>query len=258
MSEITYTEQNKRINFSWVPEVIFHPRRAFQRISSYTNAVWLTPLLILSFMVVINVIVDGRLKIQATSLGEITYPPDFQYYTPEQQAQYLQAIQSTQGPVFTYVLPSIASILGVWFGWLVLGGILHLVTTLFGGRGSTAISLNIVAWASLPLVLRELIQIIYTLSAQKLITSPGLSGFSPTGETGWPLLLGQILKLIDIYMIWQIALLILGTRLSTGLNPSKSFFSVILSILVIFILQVGIAYLGSILGNLTITRPFFF
>ena len=258
MSEITYAEQNKRINFSWVPEVIFHPRRAFQRISSYSNGVWLTPLLILSFMVVINVIVDGRLKIQATSLGEITYPPDFQYYTPEQQAQYLQAIQSTQGPVFTYVLPSIASILGVWFGWLVLGGILHLVTTLFGGRGSTANSLNIVAWASLPLVLRELIQIIYTLSAQKLITSPGLSGFSPTGETGWPLLLGQILKLIDIYLIWQIALLILGTRLSTGLNPSKSFFSVILSILVIFILQVGIAYLGSILGNLTITRPFFF
>ena len=42
-------------------------------------------------------------------MGEITYPPDYQYYTPEQQAQYMQAIQSTQGPVFVYVLPSIAS-----------------------------------------------------------------------------------------------------------------------------------------------------
>ena len=258
MAETTSAEQSKRINYSWILEVFFHPRRAFQRISSYSNAVWLTPLLILSFMVVINVIVEGRIKTQAASMGEITYPPDFQYYTPEQQAQYLQAIQSTQGPVFTYVLPSIASILGVWFGWLVLGGILHLVTTLFGGRGSTAISLNIVAWASLPLVLRELIQIIYILSAQKLITSPGLSGFSPAGETGWPLLFGQILKLIDIYMIWQIVLLILGTRLSTGLSRSKSFFSVIISVLVILMLQVGIAYLGSILGNLTITRPFFF
>jgi hypothetical protein len=207
-------------------------------------------------MVVINVIVSGRLKTQAALMGEITYPPD--YYTPEQQAQYLQAIQSTQGPVFIYVLPAIASLLGVWIGWLVLGGILHLVTTLFGGRGGTVISLNIVAWASLPLVLREVIQIIYTLSTQKLITSSGLSGFIPAGETGWPLLLSQLLKLLDIYMIWQIALLILGTRLSTGLNPSKSFFSVILSILVIFMLQVGIAYLGTILGNLTITRPFFF
>jgi hypothetical protein len=209
-------------------------------------------------MAVINVIIEGRLMTQAASMGEIKYPPDFQYYTPEQQAQYLQAIQSTQGPVFTYVLPSIASLLRVWFGWLFLGGILHLVTTLFGGRGSTAISLNVVAWASLPLALRELIQIIYMLSSQKQITSPGLSGFSPVGETGWPLFLGQLLKLIDIYMIWQIALLILGTRQSTGLNRSKSFFSVILSFLVIFILQVGFAYLGSILGNLTITRPFFF
>jgi hypothetical protein len=259
MSDITSAEQYRRINFSWVPEVFFHPKMAFQRISSNTNAIWLTPLLILSFMVVINVIVEGRLTTQAApSMGEITYPPDFQYYTPEQQAQYIQAIQSTQSPVFTYILPSLASLLGVWFGWLVLGGILHLVTTLFGGRGSTAISLNIVAWASLPLVLREVIQIIYTLSTQKLIISSGLSGFSPSGETGWPLLLGQILKLIDIYMIWQFALLILGTRISTGLNRSKSLLCVIISILVIFMLQVGIAYLGSVLGNLTITRPFFF
>ncbi len=258
MAEMKTAEQSNRINYSWILEVLFHPQRAFERISSYTNAVWLTPLLILSFMVVINVLVEGRLKNQAAANGEITYPPDFQYYTPEQQAQYLQAVQSTQGPVFTYVLPSIVATLGIWLSWLILGGILHLVTTLFGGRGSTAISLNIVAWASLPLGLRELIQIIYILAAQKLITSPGMSGFSPAGETGWSLLLGQMFRLIDIYMIWQIALLILGTRLSTGLSRSKSFFSVIISVLVIVILRVGIAYLGSLLGNLTITRPFFF
>jgi hypothetical protein len=258
MVETTSEQQTKRLNFSFILEVFFHPRRAFQRISSYSNAVWLTPLLVLSFMVIINVIVDGRIKTQAASMGEITYPPDFQYYSPEQQAQYLQAIQSTQGPVFTYVLPSIAAILGVWFGWFVLGGILHLITTLFGGRGSNTISLNLVSWASLPLALRELVQIIYGLSTQQLITNPGLSGFSPSGETGLPLLIGQVLKVIDIYIVWQIILLILGIRLSTGISSSKSFFSVIISVLVILMLQVGIAYLGSILGNLTITRPFFF
>jgi hypothetical protein len=258
MAETISAEHSKRITYSLIPEVFFHPRRAFHQISLYSNSVWLIPLLILSFMVVVNVIVEGRIKIHAASMGEITYPPDFQYYTPEQQAQYLQAIQSTQGPVFTYVLPAIAATLGVWFVWLVLGGILHLATTLFGGRGSTTISLNIVAWANMPLVIRELIQLIYYLSEQKLITSPGLSGFSPAGETGWPLLFSQILALIDVYMIWQIVLLLIGTRLSSGLSRSKSFFSVIISVLVILLLQVGITYLGSILGNLTITRPFFF
>ncbi len=118
--------------------------------------------------------------------------------------------------------------------------------------------MNIVAWASLPLVIRELVQMIYMLVTQKLISNVGLSGFSPIAESGLPLFFGQILKLIDIYLIWQIILIILGVRLSTGLNRTKSTFAVILSVIIIVLLQTGLAYLGSVLGNLTITRPFFF
>jgi hypothetical protein len=144
-------EQPKRWNFSWLPEGIFRPKKVFTRISTSSSAVWLTPLLVLSILVMINVAVSGRLKSQAALMGEITYPPDYKYYTPEQQAQYMQAIQSTQGPVFVYILPGIAALLGVWLGWLLLGGILHLSTTLLGGRGNMLLALNIVAWASLPL-----------------------------------------------------------------------------------------------------------
>ena len=145
MAELSITGKNSRFNFNWLPDVFFRPRLAFQRIASSSSAVWITPLLVLSCLVLINTLVAGRIKYQATLMGEITYSPDYQYYTPEQQAQYMQAIQSTQGPVFVYVLPAIAAILGVWIGWLILGGILHLITTLFGGRGSTAMSMNIVA-----------------------------------------------------------------------------------------------------------------
>ncbi|MFZ0534230.1 MAG: Yip1 family protein [Anaerolineales bacterium] len=258
MAEIAVAEKNKRFYFNWVPDVVFHPRRAFQNISSSTNAVWLTPLLILSCLVLINVLVAGRLKSQAALIGEISYPPDFQYYTPEQQAQYTQAIQSTQGPVFVYVLPAITSLLGVWFGWLILGGILHLVTTLLGGRGNTAISMNIVAWGSLPLAVRAIVQIIYMFISNKIISNPGLSGFSPVGDSGWLILISQILRLIDIYIIWQILLLILGVRLSAGLTTTKSSSGVIFTVMLILLLQAGISYLGSLLGNLTITRPFFF
>jgi hypothetical protein len=191
-------------------------------------------------------------------MGEITYPPDFQYYTPEQQAQYMQAIQSTQGPVFIYVLPGIASLLGVWFGWLILGGIVHLVTTLLGGRGSTAISMNIVAWASLPLVVRELVQIVYMLIEKKLIANPGLSGFIVAGESGMVLFLYHLVSMIDIYLIWQILLIILGVRLSTGLTKTKATIGVLISILVILLLRSGLSYLISSLNSLNITRPFFF
>lgn len=258
MTDITYEEKKKRIYFNWVPEVFFYPRRTFQRIASLQNVNWLTPLLIISCFVLINVLVAGKLKNQAAMSGEITYPPDFQYYTPEQQAQYTQAIQSTQGPVFVYVLPAIISLVGVWLGWLILGGVLHLITTLFGGRGSTAVSMNIVAWGSLPLALRALVQVIYMLAAQKLITYPGLSGFSPTGEGSWLLFVSQILQLIDIYLIWQTLLLILGVRLSTALSPVKSILGVVLAVVLIMLLQSGLSYASSLFRNLSITRPFFF
>ena len=258
MAEFALTEKNKRFYFGWIPDVLFRPRLAFQRVSASTRAVWITPLLILSCLILLNALVAGRLKSQAALSGEISYPADYQYYTPEQQAQYTQAIQSTQGPVFVYVLPAIGSLLRVWIGWLILGGILHLITTLFGGRGSTAISMNIVAWGSLPLAIRALVQILFMLITQKLISTPGLSGFSPTGDSGWILFVGQIFRLIDIYVIWQIILLIIGVRSSTALSTTKSSSGVILTILIILAIQAGLSYLGSLLGNLNITRPFFF
>lgn len=258
MSDLAYDVKQKRVFFDWVPAMFFAPRRTYHKIASTHKAIWLTPLLILSCLVLVNVLLAGRLKNQAAMSGEVTTPPDFQYYTPEQQAQYMQAIQSTQGPVFVYILPALAALLGVWVGWLILGGILHLVTTLFGGRGSTAVSMNIVAWGSLPLAIRALVQVVYMLAAQKLISNPGLSGFSPAGDTGWVVFLGQLLRLIDVYVVWQIILLVLGIRLSTGLSPAKSISASILAVVVILLLQSGLAYAAQMLGNLSITRPFFF
>ncbi len=257
MADLAIAGKTKRFYFNWLPDVLFRPRLAFQRISAVSSAIWITPLLVLSCLVLINTLVASRLKYQALQMGQITYPANYQYYTPEQQAQYMQAIQSTQGPVFIYALPAISSLLGVWISWLIFGGILHLVTTLFGGRGTTAMSMNIVAWVSLPLALRALIQIIYMLVSKNLIASPGLSGFSPTGDSGLMLFIGQILRLLDIYIVWQILLLILGVRISTALSVSKSVIGVIITFCVILALQSGLAYLGSLLGNLSITRPFF-
>jgi len=258
MSDQIAIQKYKSLTFAWVPDLLFRPRRFFQRISTINSALWLTPLLILSIAVIINVLIVGRIKSQALLMGEVTYPPDFQYYSPEQQAQYMQAIQSTQGPVFSYVLPSITSLLGVWAGWLILGGSLHLITTLFGGRGSTAVSLNIVAWSSLPLVLREIVQIIYLLYSDSLIKSPGISGFMPIAESGLSLYFSQILTLVDIYLIWQVVLLILGVRISSGLNRGKSVFCGILTVVFILLIQSGFSYLVSLLGDLNISRPFFF
>ena len=96
------------------------------------------------------------------------------------------------------------------------------------------------------------------LISKNLITNPGLSGFSPAGDSGLLLFIGHILTLLDIYIVWQILLLTLGVRMSTALSVSKSAIGALVTIFVILALQAGLSYVGGLLGNLSISRPFFF
>lgn len=247
-----------KFQFNWVPELIFHPRRVFEKIALKSSNYWLTPLLILTVTSLVRVIVSGWLKHQAAIAGGTPLPADFQYYTPDQQAQYAQAMQATQSPVFIYVLPAITSILGVWIGWLLVGGILHFVTTILGGRGDTSASMNTVAWAKLPYALRDLVRIAAMLISHKLITSPGLSGFVTAGPGNLSIFLSQLLSLLDVYVIWYIILIILGIRITTGLSKSKAFWIGLLTILILLLIQASIGLAVSKLGSLTVVRPFYF
>ncbi|OGO59618.1 MAG: hypothetical protein A2029_11035 [Chloroflexi bacterium RBG_19FT_COMBO_47_9] len=242
----------------WVPVFVIKPRRIFENISTPNRRLWLAPMLILTITLLGNVMVSGWLKQQTASISEESLPPDFQYYSPEQQAQYMQAMQVTQGPVFVYVLPAITSILGLWVAWLAIGGLLHLITTLFGGRGDMSTSLNIVAWSSLPLALRDIVRIVAMIISRQLISHPGISGFAPLSESGWNILLGQILGLIDIYIIWVICLVIFGIRLTSNLSLGKAIISGLVSIFIVLLLRALIGLASAQLGGLNVIRPFFF
>jgi hypothetical protein len=169
----------------------------------------------------------------------------------------MQALQMRQGPVFRYVFPALTAILGVWIGWLLVGGLLHLLMTLQGGRGDTSSAINLVAWASLPFVVRDILQILYLLFTRKLIASPGLSGFINPETGGLNLFMAELLALVDIYLLWRLLLLILGIKAATGLSIGKALTSAVISLLIVLLLQVGLGYLGATLGSLSIVRMFF-
>jgi hypothetical protein len=237
---------------------ILHPSDGFQKIAGQPRGSWSTPMLIVSLAAVLCLIATGWLTQQAALMGTPSLPPDFDYFTPEQQAQYLQAAQATQGITFIYVLPIIGSLFGIWIGWLIVGGTLHFATTLLGGRGETGVSMNIVAWANLPLAIRNIVRLFYMVISHKLIESPGLSGFIAPSDSNWSLVLISILGMIDIYLVWHVILLMIGVRVTTGLSTRKSIGSVLIAVLFIFGFQVAAQFLISKIGNLSITRPFFF
>jgi hypothetical protein len=253
MTDIPLDQQPaRRFDLPRAGTMLLRPRPAFQEMSSESRATWLTPMLLLSITAILVVLVAGYLKSRAAMMGEITLPPDWEFWTPEMQNNYMQAQQATQGPVFNYIMPMVGSLTGLWVGWLLLAGLLHFGSTLLGGRGSMQSALNIVAWASLPFAVRDILRIVFMLATGHAIVSPGLSGFMTT-----PGFMAQLLTRLDIFMIWHVILLVIGFALTDGLPRGKAVTDVVVVMLLVLFAQAGIGALTSSFGGLAVQRPFF-
>jgi hypothetical protein len=253
MTDITLDQRPpRRFDLLRAQTMLFHPRRGFQEMASESRSTWLTPMLLLSITAILVVIVTGYLKSRAAMMGEIPLPPDWQFWTPEMQNDYMQAQQATQGPAFLYIIPMFGSLTGLWLGWLLLAGLLHFGSTLLGGRGSMQSALNIVAWASLPFAVRDLLRVIFMLVEGHAIVSPGLSGFTTA-----PGLISQLLTRLDIFLLWHVILLVIGFAITDGLPRGKAVTGVLVVILLVLLAQAGLGALLSSFGGLAVQRPFF-
>jgi hypothetical protein len=260
MAEIAVSpvEPPRRFPLDWIPGVLFTPRQTMAKIAAQARGVWFFPLLILSLVAVVGVIVAGPIKIREAQMKGPDLPPNFEYYSPEQQAQIMQSWEATQKPVFIYVFPAFLAVGKVWMVWLIVSGMLHLALTMLGGRGSMGTTLNITAWAGLPFAVREGVRIIAMLTTSQMIANPGLSGFAPLGEERLNLFLDSLLSLIDIYVIWYILLLVIGVRAATKLSFGKALGGVAVPVILVLILGALVTFGASLLSGLNTVRPFFF
>lgn len=254
---LTNREPNRAWRFDLVLPLFIRPRSTLARIAGHNRPLWRTPILLLSLAAIGRALVAGSINAAARAAGEVTLPPGFEYYTPEQQAQFQQAATATNNPTFNYVLPALGALAGVFILWLVIGWLLHLVLTLLGGRGSSQATLNIAAWASLPLLLRYLVQIGFMLVNDQLVAAPGISGFAPVGEGWFNIALASALSQIDIYWLWQVILLIIGARLVSQLTTIKSTIAVLLVMFVVMFLRALPAVILARFSDITVIRPFF-
>lgn len=247
----------KRLDLKRLFSFIIHPRRVFEQMASEARPAWLLPMLLLSLAVLLNVVVTGFMKGRAMALGEVTYPPDWQYWSPTMQNNYMQGIQATQGHAFRYYIPALTGLAGLWLGWPILSGLLHLLSTLLGGRGTQASTLNVVAWSSLPFALRDGLRAIYMLIVKHALVSPGLSGFisSTQGAAGFA---SNLLKHVDLFLVWYVLLLVIGMTIFDSLTKTKAWVTVLVVILVSLLAQAGISTLLAGMSGSVISQPFFF
>lgn len=245
----------RKMHLDWLFPLFFRPGRTLKKIAEQGHAVWIAPILVLSILAILVVVAGGPPRtIQAQTNVEM--PPDFQYWPPEMQQEYMDNQAKKTSAQYIYIFPALGALAGVWILWFLLGSILHLVLTLAGSRGSNTAALNLVAWASLPFALRYIVQAVAIMSSKQLIAAPGLSGFLAADGNGFMIFLRAVLAQIDLYLIWQVVLLLVGVLPLTGLARAKAWTSVLVSVLIVLALAALPALIGSQLGGLR-TTPYF-
>lgn len=243
--------------FHWILEILIRPRATIQLINKEQKHIWLTPLVVLSVLAILVLVIAAPIRRNAIQMG-LTTPPDFQYYSADQQAQFYNAQTTQTSPLFMYVFPILFSLVAIWLSWFILGSVLHLALTLSGSRALSIKSYNMVGWSMVPLGVRSLVQIIAMIITRSTINGAGLSGLVSAEATGVTAYLAALLGLIDIFFIWHIVLLILGTRDYSGLARKKALSATLISLFIFMIIFALPGFLQSILSTLSFTRYYFF
>jgi hypothetical protein len=259
MAESTLEPQSSRrpVQGEWVFSVFFHPKRTLTSIVAAEKPVWFLPLLIISITGILFVITNGWIKQSLGAGGTAELPQYFQYYSPEQQAQFMQALQATTGTTFVYVLPSLLSLAKVWGGWLIVGNAIYLVLTALGSGMKSTRVLNIAAWAALPFGLRDLVRTLALLITRTPIHSPGISGFAPTQGGTIIIFVTALLSLIDIYLVLHIVLLNIGALSDSKVSRTRTIFAITFTVCVIVALQALVSFaIASLASNLSVMQVF--
>jgi hypothetical protein len=248
-SQSTVKDKKNSLQFDRLLPAIIHPKRTFTQIIEDDKPVWLTPLLVVSALILVAGLIAGPIRRDAIVNGT-TLGSDFQYYSADQQQQILAAQATRSSALFTFVFPIVGSLLGLWVTWFLLSSILHLGLTLAGSRTRNLHSYNLVAWSMLPIAFRQIIQIFAMIFAHALISSPGLSGFV-TGTGGAAFLAGWLGQ-VDLFFIWQVCLLMIGVLPLSKLSRGKAWMVTGASILLVMLLAAFPKLISSMLANVSL------
>jgi len=250
------TKQRQAFHFAWVPGIFLRPAKTIRAILADEKPNWLLPMLLLSLMLILNVVLSGPAKRTAIQAG-LNMPAEFQYWSPEEQNNYMAAQASKTSPTFVYAYPILGGIATWWVIWLLTASILHLMITLGGSRSPNVKSSNLVGWAMLPFALGLLIKAITVAASGRLLAPAPLAALLPADSTGLQLYARAVLGIIDAYWLWHVILLLLGARPLSKLASGKALGAMLAVIVLMLLLQGVPGLLGGLLGNMSGGGMFF-
>ena len=238
--------------------IIVRPRATLSHLCEHEVRTWWVPALLAVLLFVLPILVSAPISMeQAREALLVT-----QEQLEERQGMELSAEQRAQmesmatSPLLIVVFPSVLRAVGQIVSWLAWAGALYLAGIALGGRSTFSQMFRVVVWTWIPYILRGALQTIYILLSAQLIANPGLSGLvqdsRPIAEVvAAPPSLSQILIVallskVDIFLFWNLILLVIGVRVVTRLPWRKA----ILATLGVWILLMALSLIPTLVSGL--------
>jgi hypothetical protein len=248
--------------------IVVRPRATLEYLNEHGKRAWWLPALLAVLLLILPIV--AAVPITTQQAREAILAAQGQQgeqveaeMSAEQQAQMEQAMSIAASPLITVVLPSVGVLIVRVVGWLAWAGALYLAGIALGGRSTFGQVFRMVVWVWLPYTLSGLLQTVYILASGQLITNPGLSGLvkqpQPTGEMVTssitrvlaPASLGQtllaaILSKVDLFLVWNLVLLVIGVMVTTRLPRRKA----ALVTLGVWLILTAVRLIPSLVGSL--------
>jgi len=259
MSEEKASERRGILRLLW--GMIVRPRTTLEYLRERGGRTWWAPALLVVLLLVLPIVVAAPITTSQTREAVLSTQEQWgeqqeAEMSAEEQAQMEQAMDIAASPLITVVFPAAGGVVGLVVGWLMWAGGLYLAGLALGGRSTFGQMLRVVVWTWFPHALRGLLQTVYILVSSQIIANPGLSGFvqsdHPVSEMAITppstsqILLTALLSRVDLFLIWNLILLVTGVMVITHLPRRKA----VLATLGVWLLLTALSLTPVLVGGL--------
>jgi len=220
--------------------IITHPRRTMTKLAAQSGRAWILVAATVVLCLSLPILASAPLKVRQAQEQMAAQREQMEQSgltgkpmpgsAVEVEGGETEPAPFTVSPLITTVLPLVGRLLSLLAAWAVWAGGLQLLTTLRGGRSTFGSLYRMSVWAWLPFAARGLLQTVYIAASGQLVSNPGFSGFvgnpgaapSLGGSSAGLVMARSMLGHLDLFQVWNLALLVAGVEAFARLPWKKA------------------------------------
>jgi len=228
--------------------VVIRPARTFDRMREAPRTYWWILAAVTAVLLVISLAVQAPITAR-TSEEQIRTQLDLDGsgdLDEQEQQMFDQAMTFSTNPLFIVVIPSITALIGLALGYGVRGGVLYLLGMALGGRAQFGQMIRMAVWTTLPNAVRALLSVIVVLATGRL-PATGLTAAMTVEEIASAPVLAAFLQNIDLFTLWSLVLIALGTAATARFSRGKGAIVAAIWWALVTLVAVGLAAVSKLL-----------